>query len=380
MKKIYFLLFSLIIVSCENILKKNKDMSLVSIEKKAFGKTKEGLNVDQYILKNRNGMEISAINYGGIITSWKAKDRDGNYKDIVLGFNNLSEYESESPYFGAIIGRYGNRIAKGKFTLNGEEYTLAVNNGENHLHGGLKGFDKVVWDSKEVVDDSTASLVLSYVSDDMEEGYPGNLKVQVTYTLDNNDKLSVKYEAVTDKTTIINLTQHSYFNLSADFNTNILDHDILINADSFLPVDSTLIPTGEIRNVGDTPFDFRRPKNVGDEINNSNKQLMIGNGYDHCWVLNNQDQGLRFVASAYDSSTGRLLEVFSDQPGIQFYSGNFLDGSLKSKIGGTYDFRSGFCLETQHYPNSPNEKSFPSVTLNPGEKYETETIFKFSSK
>ena len=380
MKKVYYLIFSLIIVSCENMLKKNKAMPLVSIEKKAFGKTKEGLNVDQYILKNRNGMEISAINYGGIITSWKAKDRDGNYKDIVLGFNNLSEYESESPYFGAIIGRYGNRIAKGKFTLNGEEYTLAVNNGENHLHGGLKGFDKVVWDSKEVVDDSTASLVLSYVSDDMEEGYPGNLKVQVTYTLDNNDKLSVKYEAVTDKTTIINLTQHSYFNLSADFNTNILDHDILINADSFLPVDSTLIPTGEIRNVGDTPFDFRRPKNVGDEINNSNKQLMIGNGYDHCWVLNNQDQGLRFVASAYDSSTGRLLEVFSDQPGIQFYSGNFLDGSLKSKIGGTYDFRSGFCLETQHYPNSPNEKSFPSVTLNPGEKYETETIFKFSSK
>ena len=380
MKKIHFLLFSLIIVSCENILKKNKVMSLVSIEKKAFGKTKEGLNVDQYILKNRNGMEISTINYGGIITSLKTKDRDGNYQDIVLGFDNLSEYESESPYFGAIIGRYGNRIAKGKFTLNDENYNLAVNNGENHLHGGIKGFDKVVWDTREVVDDSTASLVLSYVSDDMEEGYPGNLKVKVTYTLDNNDKLSVKYEAVTDKTTIINLTQHSYFNLSADFNKNILDHDILINADSFLPVDSTLIPTGEIRNVGDTPFDFRRPKNVGDEINNSNKQLMIGNGYDHCWVLNNQDKGLRFVASAYDSSTGRLLEVFSDQPGIQFYSGNFLDGSLKSKIGGTYDFRSGFCLETQHYPNSPNEMSFPSVTLNPGEKYETETIFKFSSK
>ena len=380
MKKVYYLIFSLIIVSCENMLKKNKAMPLVSIEKKAFGKTKEGLNVDQYILKNRNGMEISAINYGGIITSLKTKDRDGNYQDIVLGFDNLSEYESESPYFGAIIGRYGNRIAKGKFTLNDENYNLAVNNGENHLHGGIKGFDKVVWDTREVVDDSTASLVLSYVSDDMEEGYPGNLKVKVTYTLDNNDKLSVKYEAVTDKTTIINLTQHSYFNLSADFNKNILDHDILINADSFLPVDSTLIPTGEIRNVGDTPFDFRRPKNVGDEINNSNKQLMIGNGYDHCWVLNNQDKGLRFVASAYDSSTGRLLEVFSDQPGIQFYSGNFLDGSLKSKIGGTYDFRSGFCLETQHYPNSPNEMSFPSVTLNPGEKYETETIFKFSSK
>ena len=380
MKKVYYLIFSLIIVSCENMLKKNKAMPLVTIEKKAFGKTKEGVNVDQYILKNRNGMEISAINYGGIITSWKSKDRDGNYRDIVLGFNNLSEYEAESPYFGAIIGRYGNRIAKGKFTLNEENYILAVNNDENHLHGGLKGFDKVIWDSKEVVDDSTASLVLSYVSYDMEEGYPGNLEVQVIYTLNNNDELSVKYEAFTDKTTIINLTQHSYFNLSADFNKNILDHDILINADSFLPVDSTLIPTGEIRNVGDTPFDFRRPKSVGEEINNANKQLMIGNGYDHCWVLNNQDQGLRFVASAYDSGTGRLLEVFSDQPGIQFYSGNFLDGTLQSKIGGTYDFRSGFCLETQHYPNSPNEKSFPSVTLSPGEKYMTETIFKFSSK
>jgi len=379
MKKVYFLIFFLIIISCENT-QKNKIMPLVTIEKKAFGRTLDGVDIDQYILKNRNGMEISAINYGGIITSWKAKDREGNYKDIVLGFNKLSEYEDGSPYFGAIIGRYGNRIAKGKFTLNGEKYTLAVNNGENNLHGGLKGFDKVIWDSKEVVDDSTASLVLSYVSNDMEEGYPGNLEVQVIYTLNNNDELSVKYEAVTDKTTIINLTQHSYFNLSADFNKNILDHDILINADSFLPVDSTLIPTGEIRNVGDTPFDFRRPKNVGDEISNSNKQLMIGNGYDHCWVLNNQNQGLRFVASAYDSGTGRLLEVFSDQPGIQFYSGNFLDGTLQSKIGGTYDFRSGFCLETQHYPNSPNEKSFPSVTLSPGEKYVTETIFKFSSK
>lgn len=379
MKKIYIIFFSFIIISCLKT-PKNKIMPLVTIEKKSFGITKDDIDVDQYILKNRNGMEISVINYGGIITSWKSKDRDGNYKDIVLGFNNLLEYDSESPYFGAIIGRYGNRIAKGKFTLNGENYTLAVNNDENHLHGGLKGFDKVVWDSKEVFDDSTASLVLSYLSNDMEEGYPGNLNVKVIYTLDNNDELSVKYEAVSDKTTIINLTQHSYFNLSADFNKNILDHDILINADSFLPVDSTLIPTGEIRNVGDTPFDFRRPKNIGEEINNSNQQLIIGNGYDHCWVLNNQDQGLRFVASAYDSGTGRLLEVFSDQPGIQFYSGNFLDGTLKSKIGGTYDFRSGFCLETQHYPNSPNEKSFPSVTLRSGEKYVTETIFKFSSK
>jgi len=380
MKKIFFLLFSFIIISCENMVKKNKIMQLVTIEKKAFGKTKDGINIDQFLLKNQNGMEISAINYGGIITSLKAKDRNGNYKDIVLGFNNLSEYEGDSPYFGAIIGRYGNRIAKGKFTLNGENYTLAVNNGENHLHGGLRGFDKVVWDTKEVVNDSTASLVLSYMSKDMEEGYPGNLEVKVIYTLDNNDELSVKYEAISNKTTIINLTQHSYFNLSANFNKNILDHEILINADSFLPVNSTLIPTGEIRNVRGTPFDFRKPKKVDEEINAINKQLEFGIGYDHCWVLNNQDKGLRFVASAYESGTGRLLEIFSDQPGIQFYSGNFLDGTLKSKIGGNYDFRSGFCLETQHYPNSPNEKDFPSVTLNAGEKYVSETIFKFSSK
>lgn len=380
MKKIYFLLFSFIIISCENKVKKNKIMQLVTIEKKAFGKTKDGIDINQFLLKNQNGMEISAINYGGIITSWKAKDRNGNYKDIVLGFNNLSEYEGDSPYFGAIIGRYGNRIAKGKFTLNEENYTLALNNDENHLHGGLKGFDKVVWDAKEVVNDSSASLVLSYVSKDMEEGYPGNLRIQVIYTLYNNDELSVKYQAVSDKTTIINLTQHSYFNLSGDFNKNILDHEIVINANSFLPVDSTLIPTGEIRNVGGTSFDFRKPKKVGEEINTLNKQLMFGNGYDHCWVLNNQEHGLRFVASAYDSETGRLLEIFSDQPGIQFYSGNFLDGTLKSKIDGTYDFRSGFCLETQHYPNSPNEKNFPSVILRPEEKYVSETIFKFSSK
>ena len=380
MKKIYFLLFYLIIISCENMIKENKIPPLVTIEKKSFGKTKDGININQFLLKNQNGMEVSAINYGGIITSWKAKDRKGNYKDIVLGFNNLSEYEFNSPYFGAIIGRYGNRIAKGKFTLNGENYTLPINDDENHLHGGLKGFDKVVWDTKEVLNDSSASLILSYISKDMEEGYPGNLEIQVIYTLNNNDELSVKYEATTDKTTIINLTQHSYFNLSADFNKNILDHEIVINADSFLPVDSTLIPTGEIRNVEGTPFDFQKSKKIGEEINNANKQLMIGNGYDHCWVLNSKDQGLRFVSSAYDSGTGRLLEIFSDQPGIQFYSGNFLDGTLQSKIDATYDFRSGFCFETQHYPNSPNEKNFPSVTLKPGEKYFSQTIFKFSVK
>ena len=355
-------------------------MSLVKIEKEFFGKTSDGIDISRYTLKNSSGMEVSIINYGGIITSWKVKDRDGNYKDIVLGFNDLLDYESSSPYFGALIGRYGNRIKEGKFNLDGVEYTLAVNNGENHLHGGLKGFDKVIWDIKEEENESSASLVLSYISKDMEEGYPGNLDVKVTYTLTNEDELKVRYEADTDKKTVVNLTQHSYFNLSANLGRDILGHQITIDADSFLPVDTTLIPTGELRDVERTPFDFRESKRVGDDINELDRQLTFGNGYDHCWVLNNQDEGIRFVASAYDPLSGRLLEVFSDQPGIQFYSGNFLDGTLKSKDGGSYVFRSGFCLETQHYPNSPNQKSFPTVILNPGEKYDTETIFRFSTR
>lgn len=379
MKKIYFLLFFPIVISCE-IIKKKENMSLVKIEKEFFGKTSDGIDISRYTLKNSSGMEVSIINYGGIITSWKAKDRDGNYKDIVLGFNDLSDYESNSPYFGALIGRYGNRIKEGKFNLDGVEYTLAVNNGKNHLHGGLKGFDRVIWNIEEDVNESSASLILRYTSRDMEEGYPGNLDVKVTYTLTNNDELKVRYEAETDMRTVVNLTQHSYFNLSAGLSRDILGHQITINADSFLPVDTTLIPTGELKDVEGTPFDFRESKRVGDDINESDRQLTFGNGYDHCWVLNNQDEGVRLVASAYDPLSGRLLDVFSDQPGIQFYSGNFLDGTLKSKDGGSYAFRSGFCLETQHYPNSPNQESFPTVILNPGEKYESETIFRLSSK
>ena len=355
-------------------------MPQLKISKEIFGKTKENTTIHKFILTNKNGMEVSVINFGGIITSLKSRDSKGNYEDVVLGFDNLSQYEDESPYFGAIIGRYGNRIAEGKFTLDGKTYNLAVNNDINHLHGGLKGFDKVVWDPSQEVTDSIASLILKYKSEDMEEGYPGNLKVKVTYSLDNNDELSVRYEAETDKKTIINLTQHSYFNLSGDFSKDILDHEVTIEADSFLPVDSTLIPTGEIRSVKGTPFDFRDSKNIGEDINISNIQLSYGNGYDHCWVVNNQNVGLRSVASAYHPMSGRIVEVYSDQPGIQFYSGNFLDGKLKSKQDGRYVFRSGLCLETQHYPNSPNEKNFPSVTLNPGEKYRTQTVFKFGYK
>jgi aldose 1-epimerase len=355
-------------------------MATVTIEKKPFGQTANGDEVDQFILSTKKGMEISIITYGGIITSWTAEDKNGDYKDIVLGYNTLAEYEAETPYFGALIGRYGNRIAKGKFNIDGQEYMLAVNNGVNHLHGGLKGFDKVVWNAKTKVNDSTASLELSYLSKDMEEGYPGNLETKVTYTLNNNDELSVKYEAKTDKPTIVNLTQHSYFNLTADFNQPILDHELVINANLFLPVDSTLIPTGELRNVTETPFDFRSSKPIGKQINAENIQIKNGLGYDHCWVLNDQEKGVRFVASAHEPVSGRLLEIFSDEPGIQFYSGNFLDGTLPSKNKGTYQHRTGFCLETQHYPDSPNQKDFPSVRLNPGESYQSHTVFRFSVK
>ena len=356
------------------------DNSKVTIEKFPFGTTVEGIDVDKYIISNQQGMEISIINYGGIITSWTAKDKNGVYEDIVLGFNELSEYEKESPYFGAIIGRYGNRIAKGKFSIEGKEYTLAVNNGENHLHGGMKGFDKVVWDAETISTNSSVSLILTYLSKDMEEGYPGNLEVEVIYTLNNEDELSVTYKATTDKTTVINLTQHSYFNLSANFNNTILNHELILNSDSFLPVDNTLIPTGEFRDVTNTPFDFRTSKTIGQQIDEEDTQLKNGFGYDHCWVLNEQDKGIRFVASAFEPQSRRFLEVFSDEPGIQFYSGNFLDGTLPSKNNGTYEFRSGFCLETQHFPDSPNHKNFPSVILRPEEEYNSQTIFKLTVK
>ena len=356
------------------------DHSKVTIEKSPYGTTVDGVDVHEYKLSNQEGMQVSIINYGGVITSWTAKDKNGVYEDIVLGFNELSEYEKESPYFGAIIGRFGNRIAKGKFSIEGKEYTLAVNNGENHLHGGEKGFDKVVWDAETRLTDSSASLILTYLSKDMEEGYPGNLEVKVEYTLNTKDELSVTYKATTDKTTVINLTQHSYFNLSANFNNTILNHELVLNSDSFLPVDNTLIPTGEFRDVTNTPFDFRTPKTIGQQINEEDPQLKNGFGYDHCWVLNEQDKGVRFVASAFEPQSRRYLEIFSDQPGIQFYSGNFLDGTLPSKNKGNYEFRSGFCLETQHFPDSPNREDFPSVLLRPEEAYTSQTIFKLSVK
>ncbi|WP_291845932.1 aldose epimerase family protein [Lutibacter sp.] len=352
----------------------------VTIMKKAYGITPDSIAVDSYTLKNENGMELTVITYGGIITSLKVPNKNQVLEDVVLGYDSLVHYTRKNPYFGAIIGRYGNRIAKGKFSLDNTEYQLATNDGPNNLHGGVKGFDKVVWNATEIKGDSTASLVLTYLSKDMEEGFPGNLETKVIYTLTNNNELEVTYEATTDKKTIVNLTQHSYFNLSGDFSKTILDHEITIDADTFIPVDKTLIPTGELKDVTNTPFDFRVAKTVGQDIEVKDDQLKKGLGYDHCWVLNKQNEGIRLVSTAYHKESGRLLEILSNEPGIQLYTGNFLDGTLPSKQGGTYGFRTGFCLETQHYPDSPNQKDFPSVVLNPGEKYETVTTFKFSVK
>jgi aldose 1-epimerase len=285
-----------------------------------------------------------------------------------------------NPYFGALIGRFGNRIAKGKFSLDGKEYKLAINNAPNALHGGPEGFHRVVWKAEEAKSGEAAVLKLSYVSKDMEEGYPGNLQVFVTYTLTNNNELEVLYEAETDKKTVVNLTQHSYFNLSGDFSKPILDHEITLNADKLVPVDATLIPIGELEDVANTPFDFRKPKLIGKDIEVQNEQIKRGGGYDHCWVLNNPEKGKTVIAKAYHQASGRILEVTTDEPGIQLYSGNFLDGTLPMRNSGTYAHRTGFCLETQHYPDSPNQKNFPTTVLNPGENYKTKTTFKFSVK
>lgn len=345
---------------------------IMTIQQRKFGASINGIEIDCYTLKNAGGIEVDIINYGGIITSVKAPDNQGKIENVVLGFDTLEEYIESSPYFGAIIGRYGNRIANGKFSLDGNEYSLAKNNGPNNLHGGLVGFDKVVWKASTKTEADSVSLTLEYLSKDMEEGFPGNLKTTVTYTLDINNELSILYQASTDQKTIVNLTNHSYFNLSGNMQNDILDHDLQLEADHFLPVNENTIPTGELANVEGTPFDFRTTKKIGRDIEVENDQLKLGSGYDHCWVLNDQNQGLRRIASAYHADSGRLLEVYSDEPGVQLYTGNFLEG--------THQRRTGFCLETQHYPDSPNQNSFPSVVLNPGDLYSSRTSYKFSVK
>ena len=343
---------------------------------KPFGQTKEGTAVNLYTLRNGKGAEAGICNYGGLVISLKVPDRNGQAGDVVLGYDNLADYIKDTPYFGAMVGRYGNRIAKGKFTLDGKEYTLAINNGPNALHGGLKGFDKVVWEPRILARPEGPSLELRYTSKDGEEGYPGNLSVTAVYTLTDDNALKLEYTATTDKDTVLNLTQHSYFNLAGK--GDILNHQVMIPADKFTPVDSTLIPTGELKPVEGTPFDFRTPTAIGARIGQEDEQLKFGGGYDHNWVINKPMGQLGRLARVYEPTTGRVLEVFSTEPGLQFYTGNFLDGKLTGKGGWAYQFRNGFCMEPQHYPDSPNQPNFPSVVLKPGQVYKNTIIFKFS--
>lgn len=352
-----------------------------TVTKESFGKTSTGENIDIYTLKNANGVETRITNYGGIVVSLKIPDRNQKFDDVVLGFNDLESYLTKNnPYFGAIIGRYGNRIGKGRFKLNGVEYKLAVNNGENHLHGGIKGFDKVIWAGRSMSTRSGPAVVLTYTSKDGEEGYPGNLRVTVTYTLTSKNELKIDYSATTNKDTVINLTHHSYFNLLGEGNGDILNHQVQINANSFVPTDAGSIPIGQLKKVANTPFDFLRANQIGARINQDDEQLKFGNGYDHTWVINGRPGTLRLAGGAYESTTGRVMEVWTTEPGMQFYTGNFLDGSLTGKSGKPYERRSGFCFETQHYPDSPNQPSFPTTTLKRGAVYRSTTIYRFSAK
>ncbi len=342
----------------------------MNVKKETFGKTKEGTEVNLYTLTNGNGMTVKITNYGGIVTSIVTRDKNGNPGDVVLGFDSLSGYLVEHPYFGALIGRYGNRIAKGKFTLEGKEYTLATNNGPNHLHGGIKGFDKVVWTPEEV----NNGLKLTYVSKDGEEGYPGTLTTTVIYTLNDNNELRIAYEARTDEATPLNLTNHSYFNLAAGQAENALNHVLFLQADSFTVVNETLIPTGELRPVKSSAMDFTTPQAIGKRI----KQ--VPGGYDHNFVLTKKRGEMSLAATVYEPTSGRVMEVYTTQPGVQFYSGNFLDGSLTGKGDKKYVKHYGFCLETQHFPDSPNQPKFPNTVLKPGETYKHNTMYKFSAE
>ncbi len=344
-----------------------------------FGKSPDGQPVQIYTLTNSQGMEARITNFGGIVVSLKTPDRNGNLADIVLGHDSVEKYAG-SPYFGALIGRYGNRIANGQFTLNGETYELPKNNGPNSLHGGVKGFDKVVWTAEPVNGPDGPGLSLTYVSADGEEGYPGTLTAKVVYTLTNDDALRIEYEATTDKPTVVNLTNHSYFNFKDAGATDILGHVMMINADRYTPVDATLIPTGELAPVEGTPFDFREPTAIGARIEQDNEQLKFGLGYDHNFVINRSAEGLGLAARVVEPTTGRRMEVLTTEPGIQFYSGNFLDGTITGKGGTVYQKRSGFCLETQHFPDSPNQENFPSTVLEPGQTYSTTTVYRFSAE
>ena len=345
----------------------------MTVDVKPFGQTPDGQEVRLYSLRNAKGLKADIMTYGATVVTLEVPDRDGRLGDIVLGYDNLNGYVKNSPYFGSIVGRYGNRIGKGTFTLDGVAYDkLATNDGENHLHGGVKGFDKVVWQDEPVQRPDAVGVKFTYLSKDGEEGYPGNLACSVTYALTEDDELQISYEADTDKTTVVNLTNHSYFNLAGQGTGDILGHELMIDADKYTVVDEGLIPTGENRAVKDTPMDFTVSASIGSRIEQT------GMGYDHNYVLNSGGGSLALCARAYEPTTGRVMEVYSTEPGIQLYTGNFLDGSVTGKDGKKYEKHYAFCLETQHFPDSPNKPEFPSVVLNPGQKYATATVFRFS--
>jgi len=356
----------------------NVAQGVASFSREDFGQV-DGKKVERFTLTNRNGVEAKIITYGGIVVSLKVPDRQGKFADVVLGYDDLEGYLHDDAYLGALIGRYGNRIAKGRFKLNGTEYKLATNNGENHLHGGVKGFDKVVWNGAAAKTANGVKLTLNYASRDMEEGYPGNLLATVIYTLTNNNELKIDYSATTDKDTVINLTQHSYFNLTGEVQNDILKHQLTINATRFTPVDAGLIPTGELRVLKGTPFDFLQPALIGSRIDAEDEQLKLGRGYDHNFVIDGRRGTMRKAATVFEENSGRVMEVWTSEPGMQLYTGNFLTGK-PGKSGKPLQFRSGFCLETQHYPDSPNHPEFPTTVLRKGARYRTTTVYKFSSR
>ena len=354
--------------------------SAASITRASFGVAPDSTPVDVYTLVNSHGVRVRILTYGGIVQTLETPDKAGKLDDIVLGFDDMPGYVKSSPYFGAIVGRYGNRIARGRFTLDGKTYKLAVNNGPNALHGGIKGFDKVVWAAEQFSNDSSVGVVLTHTSPDGDEGYPGTLRAKVTYTLTNRDELAIDYEATTDKATPVNLTNHTYWNLAGDGRRNILGHVLAIPASEIVPVDSTLIPTGELMKVAKTPFDFRAPTPIGARIDSNHIQLKYGRGYDHTWVIDRADEtGLVRAAHVMEPTTGRTLDIYTTEPGVQFYTGNFLDGTAVGKSGHVYKYRYGLALETHHFPDSPNQPKFPSVILRPGQVYKTTTVFKLGT-
>ncbi len=375
MKLVTIFAFFLVVSSCNQ----NGD-SKMKIKKEGFGKLSDGREVDILTLIHPDGSTVEITNYGAAVVSVNVPDKNGSIENVVLGFDKIENYENIRVYYGAIVGRYGNRIAKGRFTLNGVEYELPVNDGENSLHGGFNGFDRMLWSIEDFDVNTDAYVKMSYLSEDGEEGYPGNMKVTVIYSYSLEHELKIDYEISTDKPTVKNVTNHAYFNLSGNVKDDILDHELMLNADKYTPVIAGLIPTGEVASVEGIPLDFRVPEKIGLRINEDNEQLKLGLGYDHNWIINDADGTLKLAGTVYEPVSGRVMEIYTTEPAIQFYSGNFMDGSHAGHDGKVYKYREAMCLETQHYPDSPNHDNFPSTVLNPGEVYKSKTVYKFGIK